>query len=80
MATMRAIDHPIFGFDMTVTTTVHYDLRSIPEGALQTREIVARGTATVGDAFIGMERERIASERSAQDNIRKLLDWLATAQ
>jgi hypothetical protein len=80
IATIRDVEQPVFGFDLTVQTTVLYELRHIPAGAAESHEIVATGRATLGDAFLGVERLRMANERSVQDNIRKFLAWLATAQ
>lgn len=75
---MIKIDQPIFGFDMTVTTIVKYILTDSSTGAIiLNQEVNAPHTATVGDAFAGYERLRLANEGSGQKNIEGLLNLLA---
>ncbi|WP_028864032.1 hypothetical protein [Psychromonas aquimarina] len=75
---MVEIDQPSFGFDMTVTTKVQYTLTETLSGVVVLDEaVVAPHTATVGDAFSGVERLRLANEGSGKKNIELLLEKLA---
>lgn len=64
------VDQPSFGFDMTVTTDVKYTLVDSRTGkTLLNKTIKAPHTATVGDAFVAIERLRLANEGSGKKNI-----------
>lgn len=76
-AELIEIDQPMFGFTFTVESKIRYTLRN--KSSRQTvmeNMITANGTATTGDAFAGVKRLRIATERSAQENIKKMIDAL----
>lgn len=65
---------PSFGFDMTVTMSVKYTLLDFSKNRIIfTRTINKPYTATVSDAFSGVERLRLANEGSAKKNIHYLL-------
>ena len=76
-ADLIEVKQPFAGFSMTVHTTVQYTLRdaSNREIAIQ-QTITADGTASTGDAFAGVKRLRIATERAAQENIKKIITIL----
>lgn len=75
---MLEIDQPSFGFDMTVTTIVKYVLTDKASGeVIIDKEVNAPYTATVGDAFSGVKRLRLANEGSSQENIKGLLALLS---
>ena len=75
---MVEIDQPSFGFDMTVTTHVRYVLTDTTINSVIYDEIiVAPHTATVGDAFAGVKRLRLANEGSGKKNIEGLLEKLS---
>jgi hypothetical protein len=72
------VDQPLAGLNMTVTTEVRYILRESASGeAVLDETVVASHTATVGDAFAGVKRLRLANEGSARKNIERLLEVLA---
>lgn len=76
--TMLKTQQPMFGLNFTVTTTVNYILTDRASGSVLLDEIVsAPYTATVGDAFIAVQRLRLANEGSGKENIKGLLDKLA---
>jgi len=75
---MVEVDQPIVGFDMTVTTVVQYVLTEKSSGEIiLDKKVSATYTATVGDAFLGTERLKLANEGSGQKNITGLIDLLA---
>jgi hypothetical protein len=75
-AVLMNVDQPLIGLDMTVTTTVAYALVDRSEKEVWSRTVTAPYTATMSDAFLGVERLRIANEGSAKENIRRALDAL----
>lgn len=74
-ANLQSLDQPVFGLTFDVVSTVLYTVsgdnkqRQIP--------ITATGTASTSDAFIGVERLRIANERSIKENIKLFLQKLS---
>lgn len=71
-ATLQNLHQPMAGFDMSVTSQVRYTVTQ--EGRSVFDETVsATGTATMGEAFVGVERLRIANEKSIQENIKEFL-------
>lgn len=77
-ATLVRVDQPLAGFDMTVTTEIAYRLVDGNTGqAVLETTITATHTATVGDAFMGAERLKLANEGSARRNIAELMRQLA---
>ena len=66
------------GLDMTVTTTVQYILTDSGSGeVVLDKRVLTPYTATMGDAFVGTTRLRLANEGSARKNIEGLLDELS---
>lgn len=75
---MINVDQPIFGLDMTVTTHVRYTLYdSQTKTKVFDETIIAPYTATFSDAFLGMERLRLANEGSGKENIKGLIEKLS---
>lgn len=74
-ADLVALEQPLFGFTFDVKSDVNYKL-SGPAGA-RAYPVKATGTATVSDAFAGVERLRIANERSVLENIKAFISELA---
>ncbi len=71
------LDQPILGFNMTVTSVVHYTVKDVRSGAtIIDEDVTAEHTATVGDAFYGVTRLRLANEGSARKNIASLIERL----
>lgn len=79
-ANMVALNQPMAGFDMSVTSRIQYSVTS--DGRVVFDDTVsATGTATIGDAFAGVERLRLANEKSIQENIRQFITrFRATAR
>ncbi|MEE4217322.1 MAG: hypothetical protein V2I48_06920 [Xanthomonadales bacterium] len=76
-AELLEVDQPFFGLTLTVETKVHYQLLNKEGGAVLIDEvIIAEGTATTGDAFMGVKRLAMATERSAQESIKSMIDIL----
>lgn len=76
-ANLIEVDQPIFGLTFTVNTTVEYTLREkITKDVVLQKTFNAAGTATTGDAFVGVKRLKVATERSAQENIKRIIDVL----
>ena len=78
-AKLLNLDQPFIGFDMKVTSSIHYTLTMKgKEGSVLDDSITASYTATVSDAFLGMERLRLANEGSIRENIKQFLMKLAS--
>lgn len=76
-AKLEALHQPMIGFDLTVHSQVHYSLLDVADSkTVFDREINADFTATVGDAFIAVERLRLANEGSIKKNIQMFMDQL----
>lgn len=73
-AVLVNVDQPFIGFDMTVTTTVNYTLLDPTGNEVWSKGVTAPYTATMSDAFLGVERLRLANEGSAKENIRRALE------
>lgn len=79
-ANMIELNQPLAGLDMTVTSRIQYQVTS--DGRLVFNDTVAAsGTATVGEAFVAVERLRHANEKSIKENIKQFLTrFRATAR
>lgn len=77
VAHLDKVDQPFAGFDMTVTTTVIYQLIDRASGrTVWEKTISSPYTAKMGDAIIGTERLRLANEGSVRENITRLVSDL----
>lgn len=76
-AQMEKVEQPLAGFSMTVIATVNYVLveRATGKTVLE-RRIALPYTAALGDAFLGSERLRLASEGAMKTNIAKIIEDL----
>jgi len=80
-ASLLSLAQPIMGFDMTVTATVRYLLKDTDGGVVWDQHVVKPYTATMGDAFIGVERLKMANEGAIRINIETALgDMLRTVK
>lgn len=71
---------PMWGSTFTVEVEMGWTLQRPGGGEPLLRKLVkSSGTATGGDAFVGVTRLRIALERAVQDNIRQGLAAVAAA-
>jgi hypothetical protein len=76
-ASLLNLQQPLFGLDMRVNSKVRYELISIAGGDRLFEETIDAGyTATVGQAFLGVERLRLANEGAIRENIKKLIERL----
>lgn len=76
-ANLLRLKQPVFGFDMKVTATVDYELRERASGLpVFATEVVTPYTADMGDAFLGVERLRLANEGAIRFNIQRLIEQL----
>lgn len=73
-AELKELDQPLFGLTFDVKSSIVYKLSG--DGAAKDIPVNATGTATVSDAFVAIERLRIANEKSIQENIKALLKEL----
>lgn len=73
-ADLQNLNQPMFGFTFDVVSTVLYTVTG--EGAQKQFPVTATGTASTSDAFVGVERLRIANERSIKENIKIFLQRL----
>jgi len=71
-AELKSLDQPLMGFTMDVQSSVLYTVDK--GGAKQSYPVTATGSASPSDAFLGVERLRIANERSIQANIKAFLN------
>jgi len=73
-ADLKELDQPLFGLTFDVKSSVVYKLSG--NGSSKEYPVNVTGTATTSDAFVAIERLRIANERSIQENIKALLKEL----
>jgi hypothetical protein len=79
-AALIEVKKPIIGFTFRVTTIVQYTVTDLTDGTkLIDDKISAAGAATMGDAFLGVERLRIANEASGRANIEAFIGRLVPA-
>jgi hypothetical protein len=73
-ADLQDLNQPGFGLTFNVQSTVGYTVAS--DNGSNNVPITAVGTATPSDAFIGVERLKIANERSIKENIKAFISRL----
>ncbi len=68
------LQQPMFGLNVTVTIETAWKLTNLRDGrTLMSENFTNSYTATVGDAFAGVKRLRLANEGAARENIRDAL-------
>jgi hypothetical protein len=72
-ATITKVDQPMVGLDLSVIMTVRYIVTSDTGEMTVDETITSTGTATVSDAYLGVERLQLAQEKSARGNIEVFL-------
>ncbi len=76
-AVLQNLQQPLMGFDLTVTATVAYKLTEIATGTVVYEStLVTPATATMGDAFIAVERLKLANEKAIRANLTNLVGEL----
>ncbi len=74
---LQKLKQPLVGINMTVTATVNYKLVDSDTGQVVFEEAIETPfTATMSDAFVGVERLKIANEGAVRENIKKLISKL----
>lgn len=72
------VDAPAAGFNMTVSMGVTWKLTHVSTGKVVFQQATFKSfTATVGDAFAGAARVRMAEEGAARENIEDALDRIS---
>lgn len=72
------VDQPLFGLNATLNTSIRYTLVDRQTSQTVMSETVnASYTATIGDAFVGVTRLRLANEGSAKKNIQNFIERLS---
>lgn len=74
-ANLQKLDQPLVGFTLDVESTVMYTVSG--DGKQKQFPITATGTASTSDAFIAIERLRMANERSIKENIKLFMQKLS---
>jgi hypothetical protein len=77
---LLGLSQPSIGFDMTVTAHVNYKVYDSKAQPVLLETIDSPFTATVGDAFIGAERLRLANEGAIRTSIQSFFDKLKDAK
>lgn len=77
---LLGLSQPAIGFDMTVTSHANYKVYDAAGQPFLLATIDASFTATVSDAFIGVERLRMANEGSIRTSILKFFDKLRDSE
>jgi hypothetical protein len=80
-AMLVELKQPFIGLDMTVTATVQYAVTDTTTGQVVLSEkVVTPHTATMGDAFVGATRLKLANEGAVRKNIAEVVKKLGAAQ
>lgn len=73
-----SMTQPSFGTSFTVSMEAGWSLRRSDSGAaVWQASVKSKHTATVGDAFVGVERLRLATEGAAKNNIKQGLEQIS---
>ena len=76
-----AVKQPMLGASFTVTSWIRYTVRELGTGkSIFDQGIEATYTAKWNDAFLGVERLRLATEGAARENIRQFISAFAVDQ
>ena len=71
------VNQPFIGIDMTVRTSVTYEvIRQDTRERIFDEQITASHTTSFGEQFYGVERLRLANEGSAEKNIQMFIEKL----
>lgn len=77
-ASINDVQKPFMGLDMSVTMKVRYSVAEQDGKSVFDDTIAATGVATMGEAFVGADRLRMAMEKAAKANIEMFLTRLQT--
>ena len=73
---LLGLSQPAIGFDMTVTSHVNYKVYDKTGQPYLLQTVDAPFTATVSDAFVGVERLKLANEGAIRESIKQFFDKL----
>jgi uncharacterized lipoprotein YajG len=73
-AVLQDLDQPFMGFTLDVVSKVVYTVSG--DGKQKQFPVSATGSASTSDAFVAIERLRIANERSIKENIKQFIQSL----
>jgi hypothetical protein len=72
------VDKPVAGFDMTVNMAASWKLTHVATRKIVFQDVIYKSyTATVGNAFAGIKRLRLAQEGAARENIQEGLNRIS---
>ena len=77
---LLGLSQPSIGFDMTVTAHVNYKVYDSKAQPVLLETIDSPFTATMKDAFVGVERLRLANEGAIRTSIQTFFDKLKDAK
>jgi hypothetical protein len=75
---LLGLSQPTIGLDMTVTSHVNYKVYDSSGAPYLLDTVDAPFTATMSDAFVGVERLKLANEGSIRESIKQFFDKLRT--
>jgi hypothetical protein len=76
--TVTQLNKPLFGASFTVTMETAWSLVKISDKSIAMRKVILSShTASIGDAFVGVTRLRLAVEGAVQDNIKQGLEAIS---
>ncbi|MEM9100291.1 MAG: hypothetical protein AAGC79_17400 [Pseudomonadota bacterium] len=75
-AELIELDQPIVGLSMTVTSTARYMVTDAAGATVFDETIITPHTAEFSEAFLGVERLRLANEGSMKKNISRFIELL----
>jgi len=75
---VTSLTKPVFGATFTVEMETAWSLQRTSDRSIVMRKAIqSSGTATMGDAFVGVTRLRLAVENAARENIKQGLKEIA---
>jgi hypothetical protein len=80
-AAIVTVNQPSIGFSFTVKTDLAWKLRKIDDDNIVWRKVISsQHTTGAGEAFVGVERLRLATEGAIRSNIELALKDIATLE
>jgi len=77
IAKLIKIKQPLVGFDLTVKSTIQYELLEInTQKIVYNEQVYVEYTAAFGDSLLGSKRLQLANEGAIKDNISKFITTL----
>lgn len=74
------LEQPMFGGTFTVKLEMNWRLLDAAGNPLWQKAVFSSGTATMGDAFVGVTRLRLANENALRANIRDALTQIGALE